>query len=155
MPTRLPTPEGKAAGQTVKVALLDFNLQKHKLQMGVQVVVTDTKQVEEIRQREMDITREKIQAILETGARVILTTKGIDDLCMKYFVEAGAIAVRRVTKEDMKRIAKATGGQVVVTMADMDGNEKFDPKCLGECEEVDRQVSSGRAMCSGCPVCAD
>lgn len=136
MPTHLPTPEGKAAGQTVKVALLDFNLQKHKLQMGVQVVVTDTKQVEEIRQREMDITREKIQAILETGARVILTTKGIDDLCMKYFVEAGAIAVRRVTKEDMKRIAKATGGQVVVTMADMDGNEKFDPKCLGECEEV-------------------
>ena len=33
----------------VKIALLDFNLQKHKMQMGVQVVVTDTKQVEEIR----------------------------------------------------------------------------------------------------------
>jgi chaperonin GroEL (HSP60 family) len=30
----------------VKVALLDFNLQKHKLQMGVQVVLTDTKQVQ-------------------------------------------------------------------------------------------------------------
>ena len=29
----------------VKVALLDFNLQKHKMQMGVQVVLTDTKQV--------------------------------------------------------------------------------------------------------------
>jgi T-complex protein 1 subunit alpha len=136
MPTRLPTPEGRAEGQVVKVALLDFNLQKHKLQMGVQVVVTDTKQVEEIRQREMDITREKIHAILNTGAKVVLTTKGIDDLCMKYFVEAGAIAVRRVTKEDMKRIAKATGGQVVVTMSDMEGNEVFDPACLGECEEV-------------------
>ena len=43
--------------------------------MGVSVVVTDTKQVEEIRQREMDITKEKIQRILATGARVILTTK--------------------------------------------------------------------------------
>jgi hypothetical protein len=30
----------------------------------------------------------------------------------QYFVEAGAIAVRRVKKEDLKRIAKATGGQV-------------------------------------------
>jgi T-complex protein 1 subunit alpha len=39
-----------------------------------------------------------------------LTTKGIDDLCLKLFVEAGAMAVRRVKKEDMKRIAKATGG---------------------------------------------
>ena len=48
-----------------KIALLDFGLQKHKLQMGVQVVVNDTKQVEEIRQREMDITKEKIQKILD------------------------------------------------------------------------------------------
>jgi hypothetical protein len=44
MPTKL---------TNVKIALLDFNLQKHKLQMGVSVVVTDTKQVAEIRQREM------------------------------------------------------------------------------------------------------
>jgi T-complex protein 1 subunit alpha len=126
-------------GGGVKVALLDFNLQKHKLQMGVQVVVTDTKQVEEIRQREMDITKEKIKAILDTGAKVVLTTKGIDDLCLKYFVEAGAIAVRRVKKEDMKRIAKACGGDIVATMADMEGNEAFDAANLGECEEVSEE----------------
>lgn len=123
----------------VKVALLDFNLQKIKLQMGVQIVVTDTKQVEEIRQRELDITKEKIQRILDSGAKVILTTKGIDDLCMKYFVEAGAIAVRRVKKEDMTRIAKATGGKVVVTMADLEGDEVFDASCLGDCAEVSEE----------------
>lgn len=53
-----------------KIACLDFNLQKHRMQMGVEIIVTDTKQVEEIRQREMDITREKIMRILETGAKV-------------------------------------------------------------------------------------
>ena len=130
-----------------KVAFLDFNLQKHKLQMGVQVVVTDTKQVEEIRQREMDITKEKIQRILSAGAKVILTTKGIDDLCLKYFVEAGAIAVRRVKPEDIKRIAKATGGQVVVTMADMEGDEAFDAAALGECAEVsEERVGDGELL---------
>jgi T-complex protein 1 subunit alpha len=141
-----------------KVALLDFNLQKHKLQMGVQVVVTDTKQVEEIRQREMDITREKIMRILDTGARVVLTTKGIDDLCLKYFVEAGAIAVRRVKKEDMARIAKATGGRVVVTMADMEGDEVFDASCLGHCDEVsEERVGDGELLyfrgCQGGHAC--
>lgn len=141
-----------------KVALLDFNLQKHKLQMGVQIVVNDTKQVEEIRQREMDITKEKIMKILDTGAKVILTTKGIDDLCLKYFVEAGAIAVRRVKPEDMKRIAKATGGQVVVTLADMEGNETFDPANLGECAEVsEERVGDSELMyfrgCKGGQAC--
>ena len=41
---------------------------------------------------------------------MILTTGGIDDLCLKYFVESGAMAVRRCAKKDLKRIAKATGG---------------------------------------------
>lgn len=58
----------------------------------------------------MDITMERIKKVLDAGANVVLTTKGIDDMCLKYFVEAGAMAVRRVKKEDLKRIAKATGG---------------------------------------------
>jgi chaperonin GroEL (HSP60 family) len=60
--------------------------------------------------REYDITKERIEKILAAGANVILTTGGIDDLCLKYFVEAGAMAVRRCKKVDLKRIAKATGG---------------------------------------------
>ena len=47
---------------------------------------------------------------MATGANVILTTGGIDDMNTKYFVDAGAMGVRRVLKKDMKRIAKACGG---------------------------------------------
>lgn len=36
----------------------------------------------------------------------------------------------------MKRIAKATGGQIVVTMADMEGDEAFDSCTLGHCGSV-------------------
>ncbi len=49
---------------------------------------------------------------MSAGANVILTTGGIDDLCLKYFVEGGAMAVRRCKKADLRRIAKATGGKV-------------------------------------------
>lgn len=63
--------------------------------------------------RESDITKERIQKILATGANVILTTGGIDDMCLKYFVDAGAMAVRRVVKKDLKRIAKASGGMYI------------------------------------------
>jgi len=95
----------------------------------------------------MDITKEKIHKILESGAKVVLTTKGIDDLCLKYFVEAGAMAVRRVKKEDLKRIAKATGGVVVSTMADLEGNEAFDATMLGECSTVcEERVGDGELL---------
>eukprot|EP00611_Tribonema_gayanum_P002369 TRINITY_DN1173_c0_g1_i1.p1 TRINITY_DN1173_c0_g1~~TRINITY_DN1173_c0_g1_i1.p1 ORF type:complete len:561 (+),score=239.33 TRINITY_DN1173_c0_g1_i1:255-1937(+) len=130
-----------------KIALLDFNLQRHKMQMGVEVVVKDMKEVDAIRQREMDITKERIEKILASGANVVLTSKGIDDLCLKYFVEAKAMAVRRVKPEDLRRIAKATGAKIVSTLADMEGNETFDPAVLGEAEEVsEERVGDGELI---------
>jgi chaperonin GroEL (HSP60 family) len=36
-----------------------------------------------------------------------------DEILFQYFVEAGAIAVRRVRKEDLRHVAKATGATMV------------------------------------------
>ncbi|KAL0464602.1 UNVERIFIED_CONTAM: T-complex protein 1 subunit alpha [Sesamum latifolium] len=84
-----------------RVACLDFNLQKTKMQMGVQVLVSEG---------------------------------GKDST--EYFVEAGAIAVRRVRKEDLRHVAKATGATAVSTFADMEGEETFDSSLLGYADEV-------------------
>ena len=86
--------------------------------------------------RESDITKETIMKILNAGANVVLTTGGIEDLCLKYFVEAGAMAVRRCKKSDLKRIAKATGAQFLSTLANLEGEESFDASMLGSAEEV-------------------
>jgi len=73
---------------------------------------------------------------LAAGANVILTTGGIDDLCLKYFVEGNAMAVRRCKKADLKRIAKATGATFLMTLANLEGEESFDANMLGDAEEV-------------------
>lgn len=119
-----------------KIACLDFNLQKARMKMGVQIVVDDPEKLDAIRDRESDITKETIMRILNAGANVVLTTGGIDDLCLKYFIEAGAMAVRRCKKNDLKRIAKATGATFLSTLANLDGDESFDASMLGTAEEV-------------------
>ncbi|XP_071804308.1 T-complex protein 1 subunit alpha-like [Asterias amurensis] len=119
-----------------KIACLDFSLQKAKMHLGVHVIVEDPAKLDAIRQRESDITKERIQKIINAGANVILTTGGIDDLCLKYFVEAGAMAVRRCKKQDLKRIAKATGAQFLVSLANLEGEETFEASMLGQAEEV-------------------
>lgn len=70
--------------------------------MGVQVLVTDPAELEKIRTRESDIIKERIQKLLDAGANVVLTSKGIDDLSLKYLVEAGVLGCRRVSKEDLR-----------------------------------------------------
>lgn len=122
-----------------KIALIDFNLQRHRLQMGIQILVSDPEELEAIRQREIDITKEKIQKILAAGANVILTTKAIDDTCQKYLIEAGVMGVRRVGKEDIRRIAAATGGTILPNLADLEGEESFNPEYLGDAESVSEE----------------
>jgi T-complex protein 1 subunit alpha len=117
--------------KNAKIAFLDMNLNKQKMGMGVLITVTDPEKLERIRDRESEIIKERIQLILKAGANVVLTTKAIDDLCLKYFVEAGAMGVRRCKKDDLNRIAKATGGTVLLTLANLEGEESFDAANLG------------------------
>lgn len=122
--------------QGAKIACLDFNLMKTKMKMGVQILVNDPEKLSAMRERESDITKERIEKILATGANVIFTTQGIDDMCLKWFVEKGAIAARRVSKQDMKQIARCTGATLCMTLANMEGEETFDPSFLGYADQV-------------------
>ncbi|KAL1841329.1 hypothetical protein VTJ49DRAFT_7166 [Mycothermus thermophilus] len=127
MPTRI---------QDAKIACLDMNLHKERMKLGVQITIDDPDQLEQIRARESTLVLERVEMILKAGANVVLTTKGIDDLCLKMFVEKGAMAVRRCKKEDLRRIAKATGATLLSTLSDLNGDEKFEPSYLGHADEV-------------------
>jgi T-complex protein 1 subunit alpha len=122
--------------KNVKVAFVDFNLSKYKLQLGVQVLLDDPSELEKIRQKEMNITKERCEKLIKSGANVIMSTKGIDDFAQKYFVESGVIAMRRVKKDDLRRMARAAGGTVLVSMSDLEGEDKLDPALLGDAEWV-------------------
>ncbi|CAG8530352.1 1389_t:CDS:2 [Diversispora eburnea] len=110
--------KGYALNCTVAAqACLDMNLQKMRMHLGVHITVDDPEKLEDI-------------------PNVILTTKGIDDLCLKYFVDVGAMAVRRCKKDDLRQIAKATGATLVSTLANLEGEETFEASFLGSADEV-------------------
>ena len=126
--------------KNAKIALLDMNLAKFRLPPGVSVVVQNPDNLENIRQRELDLTKERCKKILDAGANVIVCSKGIDDFALKYFVEAKCIAVRRCDRADMKRLSAATGAKIMITFDDENGEEIFNKDCLGEAEEVSEEA---------------
>lgn len=125
-----------------RIACLDMNLQKTKMALGVQVNISDPDQLEEIRRRENGIILDQINKILAAGANVVFTTKGIDDLCLKAFVEAGCMAVRRCKKEDLRRIARATGAVLVSNLSNLEGEETFEASSLGLADIVEQSCIS-------------
>lgn len=127
MPTRV---------SPARVACLDVDLRRTKMKAGVHVQVTDATELAVAQDKELDITRDRVRAILASGANVVVTTKGIDDAALKYFVAAGAIALRRVPLADVKRVAKATGAVLQGSLADLSSAESLDASALGSAEEA-------------------
>jgi T-complex protein 1 subunit alpha len=76
----------------------------------------------------------------------------MDDLALKYMVEAGVMGVRRVKPSELRTIAKATGATVLLSLGDMEAGESFDPSCLGTAELVDQVPISDQEliMIRGC-----
>ncbi|KAI4133010.1 MAG: hypothetical protein LQ338_000478 [Usnochroma carphineum] len=119
-----------------KIAVLDMNLQKERMKLGVNITVDDPSKLEQIRAREASLVLDRVSMILKSGANVVFTTKGIDDLVLKLFIEKGAMAVRRAKKEDLRRIAKATGATLISSLSDLNAEEKFEASNLGHADEV-------------------
>ncbi|MFQ5620806.1 MAG: TCP-1/cpn60 chaperonin family protein, partial [Candidatus Nanoarchaeia archaeon] len=56
---------------------------------------------------------DKVQAVIDTGANVLICQKGVDDLAQYFLAQKGIYTIRRVAKSDMEKIAKATGATLV------------------------------------------
>merc|ERR1719445_862704 len=99
-----------------------------------------------MREREITMTKKRLDLVLASGANVVLTAKGIDDMYNKMFIDAGVMALRRVDKKHLKRIARLTGGKVISSLATEDGEQGFEKAFLGECEEVVQKVISDQEV---------
>lgn len=133
--------------KNAKIALLDIDLRKYKVPMGMQVLVNDPAKLQEIQAQEIQVTRDRVNILINAGANVILTTKGMDDVVMKYMIDRGVLGCRRCRKSDLRYIAKATGGKVLLSLADEHGNESIDSSCLGEAAVVEEsRVGDGEII---------
>ena len=60
--------------------------------------------------------------IVNSGANVIFSQKGIDDVAQYYLAQAGILACRRVLKSDMEKLARATSARIISNINEI-GNE--------------------------------
>jgi len=129
-----------------KIALLDFGLQREKMKLGVNIVVHDPTKLKDIQDKEVSLILKKIDLILTSGANVILTTGGIDSMCTTYLASKNVLGVRRCSLGDLKKIAKLTGGKVISSLTDLDGEDNFDKSSLGESKEVVQAQVAGSEL---------
>lgn len=117
-----------------KIACLDFSLQKMEMKLGVQAVIIDPEPVNQMGQRESDITKLRIQKILATGTNGIPVTGGINDVS-RILWRLALWQLEEFLKRDFKRIAKASVATIPPTLTNLGGGETFEDSVLGQAGE--------------------
>ncbi|MDO5848323.1 MAG: thermosome subunit alpha [Methanobrevibacter sp.] len=123
-----------------KIALVNTPLEVKETEVDAEIRITDPAQMQAFIEQEENMVKEMVQKIVDAGADVLFAQKGIDDLAQHYLAKAGVLAVRRVKKSDIEKLARATGATVVSNLDDL---EEAD---LGEAGIVEERKVSGEDM---------
>jgi thermosome len=114
-----------------KIALLNTALEIKKPEFDTSIRIEDPESITKFKKQEESILRGMVEKIKATGANVVLTQKGIDDLAMAYLSKEGIYAARRVKKSDIEKLAKAIDGEIITNMDDLTAKD------LGNAERVE------------------
>ncbi|MBS7647135.1 MAG: thermosome subunit beta [Candidatus Bathyarchaeia archaeon] len=105
--------------ENAKIALLDAPLEIEKTEFDAKINIESPEQMEAFLRQEEAMLKEMVEKIVAVGANVVLCQKGIDDMAQHFLARKGILAVRRVKKSDMEKLAKATGGKIITNLDDM------------------------------------
>ncbi|MEM4590084.1 MAG: thermosome subunit beta [Candidatus Micrarchaeia archaeon] len=126
--------------ENAKIALLDTSLEIEKTETDAKIEITDPSQLTAFLEQEEKMLKEMVEKIEKSGANVVFCQKGIDDVAQHYLAKKGIVAVRRVKRSDMEKLARATGARIVTILNDLS------PKDLGHAGYIEERKIGGEAM---------
>ena len=133
--------------ENARIALLDAPLEIEKTEIDAEIRISSPEQMQKFLEEEERILRDMVEKIKEAGANVVFCQKGIDDVAQYYLAKAGILAVRRVKKSDMEKLARATGAKILTRVEDIT------PEALGTAKLVEERKVADEKMVfvEGCP----
>ncbi|TQD26747.1 thermosome subunit alpha [Methanolobus vulcani] len=126
--------------ENAKVLLASFAIEFQKIEKSAEIKITSPDQMNLFVEQEEKMVKEMVDKIIASGANVVFCQKGIDDLAQYYLEKAGVYACRRITKSDLKKLARATGATLFQDVTDIR------PEDLGEAEVVEERELHGSKM---------
>ncbi len=120
-----------------KIALFSAAIEVKKTEFDAQIQITDPSKMTAFIEEEENSLQQMVDNIKNSGANVVFSQKGIDDLAQHYLSKAGIFACRRLKQSDLEAIAKATGGNIVgnineIKESDLGTAKKVEEKMIGE-----------------------
>lgn len=98
--------------EKARILLIDEDLEGKRTKTEAETIIESPEQIAGYVENEKMMIRSKLQHIIDSGAKVVISRKGINTFAQNILREAGVISIRRVKENDLLWLAKATGGEI-------------------------------------------
>uniref|UniRef100_A0A8C4QQ33 T-complex protein 1 subunit eta n=1 Tax=Eptatretus burgeri TaxID=7764 RepID=A0A8C4QQ33_EPTBU len=129
------------------IALLNIELELKAEKENAEIRLKSVQEYQAVVEAEWSILYEKLEKIVTSGARVVLSRLAIGDVATQYFADRDIFCAGRVAEDDLRRTMMACGGAIQTNVSDLPEH------VLGCCQSFEEiQIGSERYnIFAGCP----
>lgn len=99
--------------ERAKILLINEELDNETTKTEAQITINSPEEMYAYISKENEDVKRKVQKIIDSGANVIISQKGISRSAQNYLSRADIISLRRVKENDLHWLEKATGASTV------------------------------------------
>ena len=105
--------------ENAKILLTNDFLENMRPKTEDQITITTPEQMSLFQKEIVNNIISKVKKIVECGANVVISRKGIDNIAQEALAKAGIISMRRVKSNDLWWVEKATGAKTCKSLEDI------------------------------------
>lgn len=109
--------------ENAKILVINEDLDNMRSKMDAQINITSQDQIGRHQTWNSLNIKSKVKSIIDSGANLLISQKGINALAQSYLAEAGIISIRRVKENDIRWIEKATGAKATRELDELSDND--------------------------------
>lgn len=123
--------------KNAKIALINSSLEVEKTEFDAEIRVQTPDQINKFLEEEAHMLKNRVAKLKEAGANVVFCQKGVDDKAQNFLAKEDIIAIRRVKRSDMEKLARATNARIInnifeITPQDLGNSGKVEEKKIGD-----------------------
>ena len=126
--------------ENARIALLNAKMEIEKTEFDAKININNPDQMHLFIEEEEKMLKDMVSQVQKTGASVLFSEKGIDDVALHYLAKNNIAAVKNVSSGDLEKIAKATGAKVVASVKDLTKDALGDAKLIEEIKVGDDKL---------------
>src|SRR6266704_3651941 len=118
--------------EIAKIALLNAKLENEKTEFDAKININNPEQMHLFIEEEEKMLKDIVSQIEKTGANVVFSEKGIDDVALHFLSKSGIAAIKNVSSGDLEKLSKATGGRIVASVKELTKDALGEAKLIEE-----------------------